>query len=187
MTDAGVAVQRRAIQSGSPSPVRTGRRAASGSEASRARCIRRPHRPWCFAVAFAISVTAFTLVVPGFMVGSASVAGAASPKTERYLRRADAICEHAVRETDRVVESRGYEGRAAVNRIVAIGRREVRRLRTLTPPRGDARRTARIYDAMADAFHRIDAHPGVIDDEPGPFLRATRLAKSYGLAVCGRG
>src|SRR4051794_4773174 len=61
----------------------------------------------------------------GLVLGVASVAGAASSRSERYARRADAICKHAEKETDRVVERRGYEGRPAVKRIVAIGRREV--------------------------------------------------------------
>jgi hypothetical protein len=112
---------------------------------------------------------------------------ATAPSRETYIDRADAICDATVKKTDRVVEDLGFEGRSAATRIVALARAEVRELRSLTPPKGDAVAVTKIYDAIDRGFDRIEADPSVIDDEPGPLARATKLAKAYGLEVCGRG
>jgi membrane protease YdiL (CAAX protease family) len=116
-----------------------------------------------------------------------SAAAATAPSRDTYIDRADAICDATVKKTDRVVEDLGFEGRKAATRIVALARSEVRELRSLTPPKGDAAAVTKIYDAIDRGFDRIEADPSVIDDEPGPLARATKLAKAYGLEVCGRG
>ena len=109
-----------------------------------------------------------------------------------YVERADAICRQTMERTDAVVEDLGLDpsdadAQAAVDEIVGLSRAEVRKLRALTPPKGDARCLDRLYDAVEHGIDRIEADPERLFDEPGPMARATTLASAYGLEVYGRG
>jgi hypothetical protein len=141
------------------------------------------------------AITGFALLMA---VGGQPGPAGAEARTERrpdhatYVHRADTICRTTVDRTDAIVEDLGFtpsdaEARQAAREIVRLARTEVRKLRALTPPRGDTREVATIYDAVDHGFDRIEAKPRRLFHEPGPLARATRLAKAYGLEVCGRG
>jgi hypothetical protein len=114
------------------------------------------------------------------------------PNQKTYVRDADGICQDATDRIDAVVEDLGFtptdrEARRAARRVVRISRHEVRELRQLQLPKGDAREVSQIYDAVDTALNRVEAKPHRLFDEPGPFERPARLAKAYGFDVCGRG
>jgi hypothetical protein len=145
--------------------------------------------------AAAAAAAGFALVIA---IGAGSVpAGATAqaqkrPEKEAYVRQADTICRESMDRTDAIVEDLGFspsdrEARRAMRKVVRISRRELRELRALTPPKGDARDVAQIYDAVDTALDRIGGKPRRLFDEPGPFVRPARLAKAYGLDFCGRG
>ncbi len=61
------------------------------------------------------------------------------------------------------------------------------KLRALTPPVGDVKRVAKIFDAMDAGWAEVEQHPSSLTEEPSPLAKATKLASAYGLQVCGRG
>ena len=138
-----------------------------------------------------------SLVIAGVVVSSVvpvGVAGAATkaPSHDEYVERADAICNRTTDKIDAVIEDLGLdptddEARAAVDRVVALTRKELDKLRALTPPRGETRRVEKVYEAVERAVDRVDADPGSLVDEPSPFTRAARLADAYGFEECGKG
>ena len=81
------------------------------------------------------------------------------------------IAKHAVRST---ASSASRDGRF-VSCALSLRRRATRV------------EVAQIYDAVDVALNRVKAKPHRLFDEPNPFARPARLAKDYGLEVCGRG
>ena len=127
-------------------------------------------------------------VVPAGLAGAATKA----PSHDDYVERADAICSRTTDKIDAVIEDVGLspsdnDARDAVDQVVALTRKQLDKLRALTPPRGEAKRVEKIYDAVGRAVDRVEADPEVLFDEPSPFRRAARLAGSYGFEDCGNG
>jgi hypothetical protein len=132
------------------------------------------------------------LVLSGLVIGMPAPVSATAPSRDTYIDKADAICARTTAKVDAVVEDLGFspsddEARDAVDEIVLLARKEIRSLRALAVPKGDARKVDKVYDAVEEAVERIDADPGSIVAEPGPYSRATKLAEAYGFEECGRG
>jgi membrane protease YdiL (CAAX protease family) len=139
-----------------------------------------------------VAAAAIAVTVPAAGASGASVHASGGAERSAYIERGDGICRRTVARVDAVVEGLGLDpsdadARAAADRIVTLSRSEVRRLRALTPPAGDARRLDRLYDAVERGIERIADDPERLFDEPGPMARVTRLARDYGFEVCGRG
>jgi hypothetical protein len=126
------------------------------------------------------------------ITGLAATASATTIDRDEYIDQADSICSRTVEKTDAVVEDLGFtpsdgEARVAAEKVVALQRAELRNLRALSVPRKDADQLSAVYAAMQHGWDRVEAHPSVLFDVPGPLAKATRLASAYGLDVCGRG
>ena len=126
------------------------------------------------------------------LVPGVAAAATGAPSRDTYIERADKICSRTTDRIDAVVEDVGLsptdaEARTAVDRVVALTRKEIDKLRALTPPRGDAQQVDRIYDAVERALDRVETRPGSLFDEPSPFARAGKLATRYGFEECGKG
>ena len=148
---------------------------------------RRRRRIVARTTGCAAAVAAGTLLVTGV-----AAAATGAPSHDAYIERADRICSRTTDKIDAVVEDVGLsptdaEARAAVDQVVALTRKEIDKLRALTPPRGDAKQVDRIYDAVERAIDRVEAKPSSLFDEPSPFARAGRLADAYGFEDCGKG
>jgi hypothetical protein len=142
------------------------------------------------AVRRGVEFAAALIAMSAIAAGGAGAATKA-PSHDDYVERADAICGRTTDKIDAAVEDLGLspsdaEARAAVDKVVALTRKELDKLRTLTPPRGDAKRVDKIYDAVERAVDRVDADPGSLFDEPAPFARAAKFADAYGFEECGR-
>ncbi len=140
----------------------------------------------------AVTVTAVVLLLAVPLVGVAGARVASAPSRDTYVERADAICQRTTDKTDAVVEDLGFtpsddEARAAAVKLVALARTELRQLRALAMPSGDARELSRIYLTMERAWDRVERAPHVLTEEPSPLAKATRFADAYGFEVCGRG
>jgi membrane protease YdiL (CAAX protease family) len=138
------------------------------------------------------AVVTTTVVTGAVLLGAIGIAGAKASGHDAYVQRADAICRVTTDEIDAVVEDLGLDpsdadARGAGRKIVDLGRRELRQLRALDVPAADAGRAAAVYRAMEQAWDRVDRKGSVLFDEPGPFVRSTKLASQFGLEVCGRG
>jgi hypothetical protein len=137
------------------------------------------------------------LVIAGLVIGSMVTAGFAGastkpPRHDDYVERADAICSRTTAKIDAAVEDLGLspsddEARDAGDRVVELLHAQVDKLRALTPPRGEARRVEKVYDAVERAVDRVEDDPESLFDEPSPFTRAARLAERYGFEECGQG
>ena len=133
-----------------------------------------------------------TVLVTLGLVAFAGVASAKTVDRDAYVEQADAICDRTVEKTDVIVEDLGLDpsdqdARVAGRKVLALGRTELEQLRALPAPAKDAARLAAVYRAVERGWDRVDAKPSVLFDEPGPFAKATKLADTYGLEVCGRG
>jgi hypothetical protein len=138
-------------------------------------------------------VVASVSVVAGVLTsGTAGAAGTKPPSHDAYVESADSICEKSTKRIDGVVEDLGLspsddEARDAVGAVVVLFRKQVDRLRSLTPPRDEERRVERVYRAVERAIDRVETKPSSLFDEPSPFARAARLAERYGFEECGQG
>jgi hypothetical protein len=86
------------------------------------------------------------------------------------------------RPSDAEIESFGTE--VAVPNL----RDQLTELRALTQPPGDEARLAAIYDAAERAIDALEADPGVLGDQRAAsdlFAESRRLARRYGLGICG--
>ena len=75
-----------------------------------------------------------------------------------------------------------------LNTAVPNFREELEELRSLTPPRGDARKVATIYDSVAAAVDQLEANPQSFADDAAVsrlFADARRVGRAYGLKECG--
>jgi hypothetical protein len=139
-------------------------------------------------VALAIAGVVACSVVPAGFAGATTKA----PSHDDYVARADAICNRTTDKIDAVVEDVGLspsdkDARDAVDQVVALTRKELDKLRALTPPGAEARRVEKVYDAVDRALNRVEDDPESLFDEPSPFTRAARLAERFGFEECGQG
>jgi F420-0:gamma-glutamyl ligase len=95
-------------------------------------------------------------------------------------------------KTDAIVEAAGFsptdaDARVRADKVVALAQAEVVKLRALTPPRADAKKVAKVYDAIDAGWAAVADDPELLAAKPSPLARATKLASAYGFGVCGRG
>ena len=137
-----------------------------------------------------IVVAAGSVGVIGATTAGARVTSAVSK--DAYIDKADAICTKTQKKTDAIVEAAGFsptdaEARVRADKVVALAQAEVVKLRALTPPSADAKKVAKVYDAIDAGWAAVADDPELLTKEPGPLAKATKLASAYGFEVCGRG
>ncbi len=140
--------------------------------------------------------TLVTATVAGVLLltgtAGADVTEKRAPSRSSYIARADSICGDVSDQIDSVIAGLGdapsdEDALAAVGQLIDLSRAELRQLRALTPPKGDAKKVAKIYRAVEKAFDKIEADPSKLFAEPSPLAKAQKLASSYGFEVCGQG
>ena len=142
-----------------------------------------------------IAVALIMLAAGSFGVFGATAAGArvtSAVSKDAYIDKGDAICTKTQKKTDAIVEAAGFsptdaEARVRADKVVALAQAEVAKLRALTPPSGDVKKVAKIYDAIDAGWAAVADDPERLTKEPGPLAKATKLASAYGFEVCGRG
>jgi hypothetical protein len=112
-----------------------------------------------------------------------------------FLVEADRICHSTNARVEAAADdlvSTGHDPPPAQVRRVVIGvaipalEAEVRAIRALGSPTGDAREVGAIIDATERGIAEIRADPVTVLDRPPPGLRqAGRLARAYGSRECG--
>ena len=112
-----------------------------------------------------------------------------------FLLQADAICLSSESQieaaADDLLGGRGGFNPAEVERV-ALGiavpalESEVRAIRALGPPPGDASEVEAILAATERGIAQIEADPrGLVDGAPSGLREAQRLAERYGSQQCG--
>ena len=112
-----------------------------------------------------------------------------------FLREADRICfaseSRIEAAADDLVAGPGRPDPAEVERVaisivVPALESEVRAIRAIGAPEGDAREIESILNATEDGIAAIEADPrGLLDGVPADLRRAERLAGAYGSQQCG--
>jgi hypothetical protein len=135
-------------------------------------------------------------------VGATGATGAATGEPlakEEFVAQADAICKESDREIDAeaqeffpqggnpgAAEEEAFVSEVLVPRV----QEQIDGIRALTPPEGDEDEVTAILDAAQEGIDQLEQDPSAITGAgsgPDPFAEANRLARDYGLKVCGQG
>lgn len=141
-----------------------------------------------------------TLLAPLALVVALGPAGcgagaSSAPSKAEYVKQADAICRAATAKVTTAAAKVFTGGTPTLPQVRAYATRsffpvieqELKDLRGLTPPDGDAARTAAIYDAVQAGVDKARGNPVLlgIAGARNPFTPANAKANAYGLTVCG--
>jgi hypothetical protein len=156
---------------------------------------RRPR----YGHAYSAGLIALVLLAPGCGGGESDddtyPAGVSRPLAKvEFLAEADRICQSTNARLEAAADDLAAGPRdpspAEVRRVV-IGiaipalEAEVRAIRAIGVPEGDASEVAAIVAATEEGIEQIRADPaGVLDGPPPALRRASRLARAYGSAEC---
>lgn len=144
-------------------------------------------------------VLVFGLVVAtaiGLVGTTATAAPAKKPLTKQaYIKKADAICSQAGDDIDQVIKDLGLSGKKVptdaefaefVTRSIDITRQEFVELRKLSPPKADAKKLDKLYDAVEAGLDQLEQDPTLLGKGDPPLKAAGKQAKAYGFKVCGQ-
>jgi hypothetical protein len=118
---------------------------------------------------------------------------------EEFIVEADAVCKAGDQKIDAGAQETfgggGNPGKAeqeafVVEVVIPSIQEQVDGIAALTPPEGDEDEVAAIVDAAQAAVDQIEEDPSALTgggSGPDPFAEANKLAKEYGLEVCGQG
>lgn len=140
------------------------------------------------------------------ILGAAGCGGAAdAPPLSKaeFVKRADAACTQRVEEArakflaygesvtkpqESPAERQAHLATVAQTIIVPELREQVADVRSLGAPKGDEQAVEAILGAIENGIPKAVAHPKrAIEESANLFEPAARLAKAYGLRVCGTG
>lgn len=116
---------------------------------------------------------------------------------EDYIARGDDICAQGTFEIGQRGQERFSPGQQpSAGQIEAFGQEvvaptledQVKELRALPPPQGDAKTVGEIYDAVQRGIDELKADPALFSDRRlgGAFDQANQLAQAYGFKQCGQ-
>jgi hypothetical protein len=127
--------------------------------------------------------------------------GDAAPLTKaQFIKQADAICLHSAGRFQtlfnrfmqttpdpRLPADRPLKQWTEIVETVfaPVKEQELEELRALGAPRGDEQRIEAIFAAIEDGLKEVEEDPTVESDTEEQFEKSSRLARAYGLTVCG--
>ena len=140
-----------------------------------------------FAAAAALALT---------VAATAAGCGDDGPSKAEFVKKADAICAKASKDTTAKAQqltSGGRPDRAKleqfINETALPGvKKEVDQIDKLDTPKGDEDKIKAITDEVRSAADKTKADPSALlssSDSTGPFAKADKLARDYGLKKCG--
>jgi hypothetical protein len=149
-----------------------------------------------FLAALAVLV-ALATVVAGCGGGDDSGTSGSLTKAE-FIKKADAICEEGNdsinTEVDEFAEEKGTTSEKMtkeqqeefVEQVVAEDiRSQAEEIGDLGAPSGDEEQIEAMVEAVEDGADEIEEEPKVLFGKANPLAEGTKLAKEYGLKVCG--
>ena len=141
---------------------------------------------------YAVAVMALLAIVPTGC-GSDNKDSAKAPTKAEFLKRGNAICKAGNARTEAQAKAAlgpGKPSAAKFNQVVTQTiipniQREVSDIRKLTPPMGDEADVKRILDSAQGDLDRARTNPAVLMGSSDPFAESNKMARDYGLTVCG--
>ena len=148
--------------------------------------------------ALAAGLMTIALVIAGCGGGGNSSTGASPIAKAAFVKKADAICKKSserlatgfvlfLKKHKNVKRPSEAEYEQLVGTILVPNvEREVKELRALGAPSGDEDRVGEIIEALEEGIETAESDPkAVAGSSDAVFGIASRLAKEYGLEVCG--
>jgi hypothetical protein len=128
--------------------------------------------------------------------GATGATGAVSGEPlshEEFVTQADAICKAGDKEIDSEAQqifsggepSEAEQEQFVTETVIPNVQEQVDGIAALTPPGGEEEEVQAIVDAANDALAEIEQDPAAFVSGSNPFAEANRLARDYGLEVCG--
>jgi hypothetical protein len=149
-----------------------------------------------FLTALAVLV-ALATVIAGCGGGDDSATSGSLTKAE-FIKKADAICEKGNdsinTEVDEFAKEKGTtpekmtkeQQEEFVEQVVAEDiRSQAEEIGDLGAPSGDEKQIEAMVEAVEDGAGEIEEEPKVLFGKSNPLAEGTKLAKEYGLKVCG--
>jgi hypothetical protein len=126
---------------------------------------------------------------------STSTATTAALSKPAFLKKGNAICKRGNREINaqahRVFTKNRPPTPAQVmrfaKRAIPIVQGEINGVRALPAPAGDQAKVTKLVYAVQKDLDKVKANPALLAGKRDPFKDANKLAKVYGLTVCGSG
>lgn len=152
-------------------------------------------------IAVVVAVAALAMIVAACGGGSDSTETASSISKAEFVKKGNAICAKGEKEVEDGVEkfaeknnlsernpasSKQVEELAEKILVPAV-RKQLNELRALGIPSGDEEEVEAIFAAVEEALKETEEDPSVFGQEGGvgPFAKANKLSREYGLTVCG--
>lgn len=126
--------------------------------------------------------------------------GTSSVSKAEFVKKGNAICTKAEKEVEEGVEEFAKENNLSARKppsekqveelaeelIVPSVRKQLMELRALGTPSGGAEELQAIFAAVEGALKETEENPSVFGKGGvGPFAKANKLSREYGLTVCG--
>ena len=118
-----------------------------------------------------------------------------APSKAEFVKQADAICKKGNQEinqaakkvfTTKAQPSKAEFEKFANETLIPSVQKQVDGVDGLTPPKGDEDQVQAIVDAANQAIAKAKQDPTLMEsNKTDPLLKANKLAKDYGLKVCG--
>jgi hypothetical protein len=152
------------------------------------------NKPLLTVVAVLVALAA---IVAGCGGGDDSDTSGSLTKPE-FIKKADAICEEGNKsintEVDEFAKEKGTtpekmtkeQQEEFVEQVVAADiRSQAEEIGDLGAPSGDEKQIEAMVKAVEDGADEIEEEPKVLFGKANPLAEGTKLAKEYGLKVCG--
>jgi hypothetical protein len=147
-----------------------------------------------------VIVAALALAAFAVGCGGSSEATTVPLSKAQFIKRADAICWRARQRFNALyqpfVKKYGLpEGKrrslaeyaeAVKTALAPSVEWEVKEIRALGAPRGESRTVDAILAAVESGLEAVERHPGVQADPEKQFAESHKLARAYGLTICGQ-
>lgn len=133
------------------------------------------------------------------LVAAVTAAGCGDdgPSKAEFVKKADAICTKESKKTTAAAQqltSGGKPDQAALTKFIKDTalpnvEDEVDQIDKLDTPKGDEDKVKAITDSVRDGVDKTKSNPAALlaSSSGGPFDKADKLAKDYGLKKCGSG
>ncbi|MGN6557633.1 MAG: hypothetical protein ACTHLH_06430, partial [Solirubrobacterales bacterium] len=149
-------------------------------------------------IALLAALTALALIVAGCGSGSDTTEGTSSLTKAEFVKKGNAICAKGNEEIEEGFEEFGKEHgfskeqepskaeleEAVETVLVPRISKEIKNIRALGPPDEEAEA---VLNAAEEALEKGEENPKLFlkEESAGPFAKANKLSREYGLTVCG--
>lgn len=150
-------------------------------------------------ISLLVALAAIALVVAGCGGGSDSTEGTSSLSKAKFLKKGNAICVGHEKEIQAGFEKFAKEHNLSKKKepsegelkelsevLLPIVQSQIDEIRALGSPSGDEKEVEAILSAAEKGVEEVEKKPSVIaEGGGGPFAKANKLSREYGLTKCG--